>query len=307
MMLFHMVRNKIGDQLFWQSLRDMYAKFEFKYASWEDFFSMFSKNSHDDLSWMVPQWVDSAGAPKLAVDNVSVTPSGSTWTVEWDIKQIQGGFAYRLDVPYVIKFSDGTQTKQWVKNVTGTVQRCLVRVGKEPVELQIDPDFDLFRALDPKEAPPTLSGFLAEEKPLIILPDSTDSLMDVYTEIAAAFNRQGGATVIRKGDVTPQTTANRTILYLGNHDSIKVAPVVELNGSPVTGNDIAVANVWRDSADPNRVHLAIWGQSAAALKPIAAKLPHYGKYSCLAFSAGNNVAKGTYEVHSSPLNVSLKK
>ena len=64
-------------------------------------------------------------------------------------------------------------------------QRFTIAVANNPVRIDIDPEFDLFRRLNYNEIPPSLSTALGAEKTLIILSSSEGSTVsDLYDTLA---------------------------------------------------------------------------------------------------------------------------
>ena len=65
--VLHMLRQELGDELFWQGIRHYYAKFAGKNAMSADFQASMEQVSGKDLSKFFQQWLYQAGYPKLAV------------------------------------------------------------------------------------------------------------------------------------------------------------------------------------------------------------------------------------------------
>ena len=65
LMLWHMLRVKIGDELFLSGLNKLYADYKFKRASFDDIAILFSEVSGQDLTPFFDQWVNRVGAPAL--------------------------------------------------------------------------------------------------------------------------------------------------------------------------------------------------------------------------------------------------
>ena len=69
LMLWHMLRLELGDELFLEGLRKFYSDYKFKRASFSDIERLFTSLSGVDLSVFFEQWVERVGAPEL---NLSV-------------------------------------------------------------------------------------------------------------------------------------------------------------------------------------------------------------------------------------------
>ena len=69
-MVFHMLRQEIGDAAFWSALRDLYRDFLFKRASWQDLRQIFERRAERSLGVFFRQWIEFPGAPQIRLENV---------------------------------------------------------------------------------------------------------------------------------------------------------------------------------------------------------------------------------------------
>ena len=67
LMLWHMLRIEVGDELFLEGLRQFYSDYKFQRASFADIAALFSELSGTDLTSFFAQWVDRTGAPELSI------------------------------------------------------------------------------------------------------------------------------------------------------------------------------------------------------------------------------------------------
>lgn len=63
--ILHMLRRKLGDEVFWEGIRMYYAKFKFGNASTNDFKNVMAKVSDKNLDIFFTQWLYKTGQPKL--------------------------------------------------------------------------------------------------------------------------------------------------------------------------------------------------------------------------------------------------
>ncbi len=304
MMVFHMMRNRIGDKPFWAALRDVYENKKFEKASWGDFFDAFTRHGGEPLGWFREQWVERAGAPALAVSNVSVKQETGKYLIEFDVSQVQEGEKYKLDIPLRLTFSGGSVEESILHMGQTALYHARIECSKRPLALDLDPNMELFRVLDPREASPTLAGFYGAESPVILISDTSPDVLDAYRALADAFNRRGDAMVLLASEATDELLAGRAVLVLGEEVGAQRREVM-LAGVDDDADALAMVYAWRDENDPRRVHLSIWGDSPEALAPLGRKLPHYGKYGYLIFTGGENIGKGRWPVTDSPLHVRL--
>ena len=111
LMLWHMLRIELGDDLFLETLRELYARRQFTRTSYADIEAIFSRASGKDLRAFFAQWVERTGAPELAVQ---VLPQGGT-RAQVQLRQTQVAEPYLLKVPIAIYY-EGEAKGQIVEN-----------------------------------------------------------------------------------------------------------------------------------------------------------------------------------------------
>ncbi len=272
LMVFHMLRMRIGDGKFADGLRSFYKYFRFKRASWSDLAKVFSDVAGEDLRPFFAQWVDRVGAPALAVR-------------EGRLVQTQPGDPYELRVPLAV---DGKLVHVDMKEASAPLP--------PGANVVIDPQFDVFRLLDRSEIPPTLGELFGAENVVIVMPDEPgpwkaladawrvesvpESLIDAIPEgkavwIAGEGNRWAMG-IDRFAAVGPDS-----VTLAGARHGKKGLSFVLVAPHP---HDEELAVGWIGTDVPE------------AIPGLARKLPHYGKYSYLAFTGSEptNVAKGQW-------------
>jgi len=214
LMFYHMLRNNIGDEKFIAGLRDFYEKYKFKYASFEDLkYSFEGQTGTGRLDKFFRQWIDRAGAPELALKDVSVDREADGYKLNFTVAQLQDGPAYQLEVPVAIQFENIDQPHMLRLAMTKKEETFKYNSAVPPTRVEIDPEFDLFRKLSPLETPPTLSRLLGAEKPLIVLPAAaSDEDLRAYETFAQAWSKNnakpagayGGEAKINVSNSAPQ-------------------------------------------------------------------------------------------------------
>ncbi|HBB92592.1 MAG TPA: signal protein PDZ, partial [Bacteroidales bacterium] len=192
-------------------------------------------------------------------------------------------------------------------------------LSNEPLKLAVDPQYDVFRILDPMEVPPTWSKILASKDNLVVLPSKADeNRKKLYQEFVdkwkAADNDQFEVVYDNELNNLP---ANRTSWIIGfenkfadlinadisgSHSSLKGDSVLYENRATAKSNHSFVLTVYNgQNPDYNLAFIAI--DNSAAIDGLITKLPHYGKYSYLGFEGDEpvNIAKGEWPVLNSPL------
>jgi len=95
----HMLRNKIGDEAFWNGIRAYYDTYKYRNASTNDFMKAMEKASGQQLQTFFDQWLRKAGHPIL---KTSITKKNG-----FTIEQIQKGEVFNFPLEIKLTFSDG--------------------------------------------------------------------------------------------------------------------------------------------------------------------------------------------------------
>ncbi len=321
LMFFHMLRRRLGDELFLAALRQFYQENRFRVAGYADLRRAFEDVSGIDLSAEFHQWVERTGAPSLRVSDVIVVKTDSTFRLRGILEQTQAQPVYSMGVPLAIQL-EGHDTA-FEQTIEMKKKRVAVELDlpAKALRLAVDPRFDLFRRLDRQEIPPSLGQLFGTEDLLFVLPsDAPDDLRQAYRALASSWARDDENLV---WDSELQALpVDRTVWLMGWENRLRPRIEAALAPQGVTVNEhrVTMPASKHLSADGDSVVLAVrhpvdrkltvgWlgSENPAALPGLARKLPHYGKYSYLAFtgSAPTNVLKGQWQVQDSPLNMRL--
>lgn len=317
MMIWHMLRRQLGDENFKKGFALFYENFKFKTASFDDIRSSFEMVSGVDLKPFFNQWLTRTGAPEIAINEAKVTKVNDKYQVSLRLQQKQKTDAFELDIPVLIATEKGTETfVVTMKEKTGDFQFIL---PGEPIKLAVDPQYDVFRILDPMEVPPTWSKILASRENLVILPSKADeSKKQLYRDFIDQWKAldKDNFEVINDNEITT-LPSNKTIWILGfenrfadrvntsiagAHSSLQGDSVVFQDKHTIKENHSFVLTVYNDqNLEYNLAFIAL--DNSKAIDGLIRKLPHYGKYSYLGFEGDEpvNVAKGEWPVLNSPL------
>ncbi len=160
-MVFHMARDLIGDEAFWEALRELCREKRFQRTSWSDFVMVFGRAGGRDLSQFFRQWVSRPGAPALALHAVKATRDSAGWKVTGRL--VQKAPYYDLQVPMRLE----TEGKPIEATIHLRQGKCpfKLRSNAVPRRLIVDPEVNLFRRLDPIEIPPSINEIRASISP----------------------------------------------------------------------------------------------------------------------------------------------
>ena len=133
--MLHMLRYEIGDQKFWEGVREYYRQFQLSNAMTDDFRLVMEKVSGKDLKGFFDQWLFRAGQPKLdVVWHYDARKQHVLVILEQKQEQV---FDFSLDIG--LKVSSGTQQFEKVK-ITSRKQEFLITASQKPTDVILDPN-----------------------------------------------------------------------------------------------------------------------------------------------------------------------
>jgi len=245
----------------------------------------------------------------------------NTWTITGTLAQLQDGAAYALDVPIRVTTASGAE--HTTIRTDKRAQTFTIEAGAQPLLLEVDPAFDLFRLLDPKETAPSIGQIFGEPEIIAVLPTTGDpKKLAGYRELAEAWQSDAHAVTIVNDTDIDTLPADRAAWVLGAENRLArtlfasgaaldmqlTDSAIVAQGQSIPRDDHSAVLVRRHPANATKAVGWIVVDPVAAVPGLAGKLPHYGKYSFLGF-AGNepaNMAKGDWVATDSPLRVDLR-
>lgn len=315
-MVFHMLRRKVGDEQFIKGFQVFNRENKFKHASFNDIRSAFEEVTGKDLKWFFDQWINRTGAPQLVLEDMKVNSVRGTNNVSFTLKQIQDEDVFFLDVPVVVVTKGSSKTE--IVEMNEREGKYNISVNEEPLKILVDPQFDLMRKLDPRESSPTFTKAYGADQTLIILPGKDDSKYQHYKNFTDLWIKGNeNKFTVKTQEEVDGLPANETIMLLGlkNKFAFVVNDAMKEYSSELLNNGVRYGkreipsednSFFISVANPKNIKEVIILLSignAAAVEGLNNKLPHYGKYSYLAFNGSEptNIDKGVWPVTGSPL------
>jgi aminopeptidase N len=314
LMLFHMMRRDLGDPAFVKALQSFYADKKFQRASYGDLRRAFEAASGRDLAASFTPWVERTGAPRLRVRDVkAIAGDGGAWRLTGTIDQTQDAAPYALGVPVAVTMDGKESAAQSIVRASAKQTLFDLTVPARPVRLDVDPEFDLFRMLDVEEAPPAFSGAFGADACTMILPAAASpELLAAYRALAAEWNTGRTSPMsIATDDALKGLPKDGSLWIVGFENRFASAAAAALVPYGATADrDGARARVLVARREPGKAPVIAFvaADHAAQVPGLARKLPHYHKYSYLAFEGDEpvNVDKGRWPVSRSPMTAFLE-
>jgi hypothetical protein len=322
-MLFHMLRGQVGDDAFVRGLHKLYSQHRFTVAGFSDVQASFAAAAQGDLQGFFDQWVKRSGAPQLRVSEVGSQQTPAGWRVRGVVQQNDTEHPYALEVPIAVTL-ENAEVVQTTVALAASRAEFDIAANAKPLRVDVDPEFDVFRRLDRAEIPPALSRAFGAERALMVLPAAAPAAVrEAYRALAQAWQQSGETAelVIALDTEIDRLPDDRSVWILGWENryvsSVReqaqrfgvaaTAQSVTLDGKPFERHDSGVVLTLNHPAHASYALAWIADDNPAALSGLARKLPHYRRYSYLAFRGDEpqNVAKGQWIVRESPMTVML--
>jgi hypothetical protein len=198
-----------------------------------------------------------------------------------------------------------------------------LKLPARPLRLTLDPEFDVFRRLDRNEIPPAISQAMGAGKVMIVLPSAAPGpLHAAYAALATAWKAGNPERFsLVEDDELAQLPDDRAVWLFGWRNRFRPridaaladyafadkGAAVAIDGTLLGRDTRSVVVMARHPGNPGQALGWLAADRAAALPGLGRKLPHYGRYSYLAFTGAEpvNVLKGQWPVVHSPLSVVL--
>ena len=324
LMVFHMLRQMVGDEPFVKSFNKFYKRYKFRRAGFDDLRKTFEEFNGVDLKDFFRQWVYFSGAPKLKISRVKVSQEKGVYKLKVILEQVQEGKTYSLQVPIAITLQDESQAYQTILEMKGDAQEIELELPGKPLRLDIDPEFDIFRRLDRNEIPPALTQVFGADKVLIVLPSKEKSLIDSYKKLVESLaNSYSEEIEIKMDSEIKSLPTDKAVWILGweNRFLTRFSSALEDYKATISSAEASIGNkrlvrkkhslaiTARRPDNPELGWAWVGIGNPGAFSGFARKLPHYHKYSYLAFEGDEpaNILKGKWPVLNSPMTVFLSE
>ncbi len=312
-MVFHMIRQKIGDKAFWEALRDIYRERRFQETSWRDFQKAFERWGECSLQEFFDQWLLRKGGPQLSLDSPVAEPLKGLFVVKAFL--LQKAPFYDLELKVLLE-SESLRGHKKV-NISGPATFFELPSFGRPRTLVIDPDYNVFRMLYPSEIPPTVNSIKASPSLFIVL---SKTWQDDFAQLGKALALSLGVEnyrIMPEEELSENELKAQDLLYVGLPHASPVPaglpPGLVLQprkflfqGQTFDAPSDVFFGVFPHSGAGDHVVAVFLPLSLDRLKAVAGKISHYGRYSYLVFRDVKNEIKGTWPVSESPLIHSWK-
>lgn len=284
-MVFHMLKELVGDDAFRRAVRSFVRGNIFRAASWRDLISAFEAADNRKLDWFFKQWIDEKGGPEIQVSNVVTSYKGAKAYVSFDLKQKDRVFRLPLQV-FVRTKEGGVRRTIEIDKAENHIE---IETVETPVELVVDEGYDIFRRLSTEEFPPVISRLLGDGKRMVVLPETAPA---GAARVSDFFSREG-FKVSKDADLTYADISTHSIVVLGSETGLVRRLFGNTLAGPGTDGDDMSLIVKENPLNAKGVIAVLVWDGSYDIGQYSTRISHYGKYSEIAFRNGKSTKKST--------------
>ena len=275
--VFHMLRTRLGDEVFFGALRDFYDRMKYKKAGWADLKASFEDKGLIELDDFFTQWLTRSDIPNLSISEVKSREKEGRPMVAFSLVQLTAT-PYCLDIPVTIQTSAGDVRR--IITCTGKQDRFEIPVDGAPLELILDEHYDLLRVLNRYELPPVWSRFQGAAVKLAVVQGDRDK--EFFAPLLDQLVREG-CQVKDSGEITMKDLTGASVIFFDLDSPLARG----LFARPLVTDAGFILEVRNNPIDPEQVFVLIKAGSTEEVARATGKLSHYGKYSYLSFDRGD--------------------
>lgn len=167
-MVFHLLRQEVGDDAFWRGLKELVTQYRGQHAEWRDVERVFTETARQDLRWFFVQWVEQAGAPAISLSGVVARPIKGDQPYRLDVTVAQtADRPFRIPLPLRIWMEGGNEQSLSIA-IQKAEEKLLLPLPARPVQVEIDPDFMAIRRIERSALPPVLNHFVTDRRRSVV-------------------------------------------------------------------------------------------------------------------------------------------
>jgi len=328
-MLFHLLRQEVGEETFWRALTSLVAQYRGRYTEWRDLERVFAAESRRDLRWFFAQWVEQDGAPVLSLPDAIVRPVAGEPIQAFQLEAtiVQSNKPFRLPLQLLIRMEGGREHRLTLplRSLRETIS---VTLPAQPITIDLDPEFMAFRRIARQSLAPVLNHYVTDRRRSVLTaftdePGQPSPFRDVITRIEVQEQQKpiGERTAmvsVAEGGLLPQ---EGSVLILGGPEARSSIQSIladhcgeraSLNDSGVTvmgtayeGPGVALLASCHRVDRPGSVVTVLYAASPQAVAKVARLLFFYGWNSFVVFKDGAVVTRGEWPLANDRTEVRL--
>ena len=303
--VFHLLRQEIGDEAFWRSLKIFVSRHRNRPADWESIERVFSQESGRSLRWFFEQWIEQPGAPIVSIEDAKARRVGGggdrdAWQMTLRIQQ--GEKPYRMALPIHIVMEDTTEVRS-VKLDPSPVNIVELMLPNMPLWVELDPGMMSFRRMARHQLPPVLNSYVTDPHKTVMraFSDPASPLGQIVSRIedhelpdsqrtrvldleGTSLPRDGSVLILADARQGP---AIQSLVQESCGDRAALRDTgFRIDGQLYDGPKMAVLFSCHRANVPGSVVTVMYGVTSDSVAKIARLLFYYGWHSYVVFQNG---------------------
>ena len=184
-LVLHMLRETVGDEMFWKALHRYLDENKFKPVTTADLKRVFEETTGQRLDWFFDQWVYKAGFPELRVRSFYNAPTRKL-TLEVTQTQAQEAMTplvFRLPMEVELATQSGARTERI--EVTARTQRFTFQLDGKPLMIRFDKGARLLKMINFPQPTSMLKYQLAHSADVIGRLEAAEALARLSRRLPA--------------------------------------------------------------------------------------------------------------------------
>ena len=315
-MLFHLLRQELGEETFWRAVKSVVAQYHGRHAEWHDLERVFAEESGRDLRWFFAQWAERDGAPALSMFEATARPVAGEQAFRLETTIVQSNKPFRFPLQLRIRM-EGDREQMLTVPVRSPRESISVTLPARPITLDLDPEFMAFRRIPRQALLPVLNHYVTDRQRSVLIaftdePDHPSPFRDVVARIETQERQKpvGERTAIvslAQDGLLPQ---EGSVLVLGGPESRQSIQAVladhcgervvlsdrgaTVMGTAHAGPGLALLASCHRADRPGSVVTVLYAASPQAVTKVARLLFFYGWNSFVVFKDGAVAARGEW-------------
>jgi hypothetical protein len=291
-MLFHMLRQRIGDEAFYGGLRHLADEWMHRSAGWSVVIDAFSEAAGEPQGAFFAPWLTQPGRPSLHVESLKVEAHNGGYRLSGTLVQRGSHAPWPLDVPLTVETEDGLISIS--QQMNDTRRPFTLSLASRPLALEVDPGADLLR--HPGAMPSILRQLTLGPSTRVLALDPS------YRHLAQLVLGRAAASIATFADLTNRSET--PLLVIGTTLALREWRLA--NDLPAPPQPIETAGKARFWMIPGQKIGLLGGNDADSLAKLAASLRHHGQHSYVVQGGdGQTVQAGVWVTDENPLKVSI--
>ena len=329
-MLFHLLRQEVGEETFWRALKNLVARYRGRHAEWHDLERVFAEESRQDLRWFFAQWMEQDGAPTLSLSDAVARPvagqPAQVFQLEATIVQLNKPF--RLPLQLRIRM-EGEREQMLTVPLRSSRETISVTVPARPIAIDLDPEFMTFRRIPRRSLSPVLNHYVTDRRRSVLMaftdePGHPSPFRSVVARIEAQEQKKStgertAIALLAQDGLLPQEgsvlvlgglesrSGIQSILanHCGERATLNDGDGVTVMGMAYEGPELALLVSCHRVDRPGSVVTVLYAGSQQAVSKVARLLFFYGWNSFVLFKDGAVVSRGEWPLVRDRMEVRL--